>query len=59
MDIIFHIPIPTKYIENFMLLFWHALQQLANKKHREAERRIFGILDINKNTTIKEYTENF
>ena len=34
------------------------MQQLANKKHRETERKVFGILDINKNTTIKEYTES-
>ena len=30
---------------------------LANKKHREAEREVFRILDINKNTTIEEYTD--
>lgn len=48
--------------ENFDIfggkLYEDKLQQLANKKHRETERRIFGILDINKNTTIKEYTES-
>ena len=32
------------------------LKILANKKHREKEREIFRILDINKNTTIEEYT---
>ena len=32
------------------------LKILANKKHREVEREIFRILDINKNTTIEEYT---
>jgi len=33
------------------------LKILANKKHREIERQVFRILDINKNTTIDEYTE--
>ena len=33
------------------------LKILANKKHREKEREIFQILDINKNTTLQEYTE--
>lgn len=33
------------------------LQILANKKHREAQRQTFRILDITKNTTIKEYTD--
>lgn len=33
------------------------LKILANKKHREIEREVFKILDINKNTTIEEYTE--
>lgn len=31
---------------------------LANKKHREVEREVFRILDINKSTTIEEYTKN-
>ncbi len=30
---------------------------LANKKHREIEREVFKILDINKNTTISDYIE--
>lgn len=33
------------------------LQILANKKHRETHRQTFRILDITKNTTIQEYTE--
>ena len=33
------------------------LKILANQKHRESEKEIFKILDINKNTTIDEYTE--
>ena len=33
------------------------LKILANKKHREVEREVFRILDINKNTTIEEYTD--
>ena len=33
------------------------LKILANKKHREVEREVFRILDINKNTNIEEYTE--
>lgn len=33
------------------------LKILANKKHREIEREVFKILDINKNTTTEEYTE--
>ena len=33
------------------------LKILANKKHREIEREVFRILDINKNTTIEEYTD--
>lgn len=33
------------------------LKILANKKHREIEREVFRIIDINKNTTIEEYTE--
>ena len=33
------------------------LKILANQKHRESERETFKILDINKNTTIQEYTE--
>lgn len=34
------------------------LKILANKKHREIEREVFRILDINKNTTIEEYTKS-
>ncbi len=30
---------------------------LANKKHREIQREVFRILDINKNTTVVDYTE--
>ena len=30
---------------------------LANKRHREIEREIFNILDINKNTTLADYKE--
>ena len=33
------------------------LKILANKKHREVEREVFRILDINKNTTVEEYSE--
>ncbi|MBQ2916655.1 MAG: hypothetical protein IJE59_00495 [Clostridia bacterium] len=33
------------------------LKILANKKHREVEREVFRILDINKNTTIDDYTD--
>lgn len=33
------------------------LKILANQKHRETEKDIFKILDINKNTTQEEYTE--
>ncbi len=33
------------------------LKILANKKHRETERTIYKILDINKNTTLEEYTD--
>ena len=33
------------------------LKILANQKHRETEKEIFKILDINKNTTKEEYTE--
>ena len=32
------------------------LKTLANKKHRETQREIFKILDVNSKTTIKEYT---
>ncbi len=34
------------------------LKILANKKHREIEREVFRILDINKNTTVEEYIKN-
>lgn len=34
------------------------IKTLANKRHREAERKIFSILDINKNTTPEEYEES-
>lgn len=34
------------------------LKILANKKHREIEREIFRILDINKNTTVEDYTKS-
>lgn len=33
------------------------LKTLANQKHRESEKELFKILDINKNTTIEEYTK--
>ena len=33
------------------------LKILANQKHRETEKEIFNILDINKNTTVEEYTK--
>jgi len=33
------------------------LKILANKKHREIEREVFRIIDINKNTTLEEYTD--
>ena len=33
------------------------LKMLANQKHREVEKDIFRILNINKNTTVEEYTE--
>ncbi len=32
------------------------IKVLANKKHREVEREVFRILDINQKTTVKEYT---
>ena len=32
------------------------LKILANKKHREVEREVFRILDINRNTTAEDYT---
>ncbi len=31
------------------------IKVLANKKHREIAREVFRILDINKNTTVKDY----
>ena len=34
------------------------LKILANKKHREVEREVFRILDINKNTTLENYIDN-
>lgn len=47
--------------ENFDIFsgmaYENKLKILANKKHRENEREIFNVLDINKNTTIDEYTE--
>lgn len=33
------------------------LKNLANQKHRETEKDIYNILDINKNTTVQEYTD--
>jgi len=33
------------------------LKTLANRKHRETERELFKILDINQSTTIKQYTD--
>ena len=33
------------------------LKILANQKHRETEKELFKILDINKNTTPEDYTE--
>ena len=38
-------------------LYDNKLKILANQKHRESEKEIFKILDINKNTTVDEYTE--
>ena len=34
------------------------LKNLAYQKHREAEKDLFNILDINKSTTAEEYTES-
>ena len=33
------------------------LKTLANKKHRESQRELFKILDINQKTTVEEYTK--
>ncbi len=33
------------------------IKVLANKKHREVEREVFRVLDINKNTTAEDYKE--
>ncbi len=46
--------------ENFNIFggisYDNKIKMLANKKHREVEREVFRILDINKNTTIEDYT---
>lgn len=34
------------------------LKNLAYQKHRESEKDVFNILDINKNTTLEEYTDS-
>lgn len=39
------------------MAFDNKIKTLANKKHREVEREIFRILNINKNTTIEDYTK--
>ena len=39
------------------MAFDNKLKILANKKHREVEREVYRILDINKNTTIEDYQE--
>ena len=47
--------------ENFNIFggisYDNKIKMLANKKHREVEREVFRILDINKNITKEEYTE--
>ena len=47
--------------ENFdifgSITYDNKLKILANQKHRETEKEIFKVVDINKNTTPEEYTE--
>lgn len=50
------------YKENFDIFggmaYDNKLKILANKKHREIEREVFRILDINKNTIVEDYTKS-